>query len=247
MQKNFIQKHTILIGLIVFCFIFVPSIQESFAQSLPKQEVPVLVINPNKDIQEPAKQSKGKVVLDPGHGGYDEGSSSKDGAKEKDITLNMTLMTGEYLKQEGYEVVYTRTSDTILWKENNIEDLKARSDIANKASADVFVSIHTNYSDVDQTNVVGNEVWIRNSNKKNIELADAVHDKLVSLNYTQDRGIKDDEESPLYILYYNKLPSILIETGFLSNKSDASVLVSKEGQENIAKAIAQGIMEYLEK
>lgn len=246
MKKNFIQKHTILISLLVFCFVLVPFIQKSYANALHK-EVPILIIHKSEEKSESVKQAKGKVVLDAGHGGYDEGSSSKDGAKEKDITLNMTRMAGAYLIKEGYEVVYTRTSDKITWKENNVADLRARSDIANKAKADVFVSIHTNYSDADQSKVLGNEVWVRNSNEKNIELAKAVNSKLTSLNYTQNRGVKSDEKAPLSILYHNKLPSVLIETGFLSNKKDTSVLVSKAGQEKIAIAIAQGIIEYLEK
>ena len=71
-------------------------------------------------------------MIDAGHGGYDVGSISNFDDYEKDINLDIALLVGKQLKSYGYNVVYTRTSDSVSWSKDNIENLQTRCDLAKK-------------------------------------------------------------------------------------------------------------------
>ncbi len=191
------------------------------------------------------KEEKYIVALDPGHGGYDPGSSSEDGILEKDLTLDIALKVGKLLEKENVKVVYTRTSDKVSWVDDNVEDLYTRCKIVNEKNADVFISIHMNFIEEMQDEVYGSEVWYSSSNPGGKKFATVMEKALKEGNYTESRGIRDDADSPVYIFYGSKMPTILIETGFISNKKDMSVINSKKGQEKIAGAIKEGILNYL--
>ncbi len=108
-------------------------------------------------------QKKYTIVLDAGHGGNDPGKVGYKGYKEKEIALKVTLKVGKLLNQENINVKYTRKTDTFvnLWK---------RGSIANKANADLFVSIHCN---AHSSQAYGSETWVLglHANKKNFEVA----------------------------------------------------------------------------
>jgi N-acetylmuramoyl-L-alanine amidase len=88
----------------------------------------------------PAKTGKFRIVLDAGHGGWDLGTVGRQGLLEKDLVLDVTQRLGKLLQTRlGSEVMFTRTGDTYL-------PLDQRADIANQAQADLFVSVHANYS-----------------------------------------------------------------------------------------------------
>jgi N-acetylmuramoyl-L-alanine amidase len=88
----------------------------------------------------PAKTGKFRIVLDAGHGGWDLGTVGRQGLLEKDLVLDVTRRLGKLLQTRlGSEVMFTRTGDTYL-------PLDQRADFANQAQADVFVSVHANYS-----------------------------------------------------------------------------------------------------
>ena len=91
MQKNFVQRHALFFSVIVFCFVIVPFIRNAYAQEKAdkKQQAETLVIRTQKQAEE-KKVTKRRVVLDAGHGGYDDGSVAADGTKEKNITLQLT-------------------------------------------------------------------------------------------------------------------------------------------------------------
>ena len=257
MKRNIVQRHAIFFTLIVLCFLIVPAIRESYAQDrmdkkeaqrqqklmeeYQKQQKQKLA----KEKQRKQKAAKFKVMLDAGHGGYDAGSESKEGKKEKDITLSITLKTGELLKQEGVQVLYTRESDTVSWKSNNVDDLNTRSRMANASQADIFVSIHTNYSDEAKDKTAGSEVWYSTRQSGSKKIAEHMELALRADGYTKSRGLRDDREAFLSLLYYNQIPSILVETGFISNPKDASILSDAKGQERIAQAISTGILKAL--
>ena len=260
MKRNIVQRHAIFFTLLVLCFLIVPAIRESYAQDrmnkkeaqrqqklmeeYQKQQKQKLA----KEKQQKQKAAKFKVMLDAGHGGYDAGSESKQGKKkkkEKDITLSITLKTGELLKQEGVQVLYTRESDTISWKSNNVDDLNTRSHMANASQADIFVSIHTNYSDEAKDKTAGSEVWYSTRQSGSKKIAEHMELALRTDGYTKSRGLRDDRESFLSLLYYNQIPSILVETGFISNPKDVSILSDAKGQERIAQAISTGVLKAL--
>ena len=221
------------------------------------------------------------VVLDAGHGGGDPGKVGYKKFEEKDIALKITLAAGKIIsKEKDIKVVYTRKTDKFI-------DLWKRGRIANKAKADLFVSIHCN---AHSSQAHGSETWVLglHANKKNFEVAkrensvilleDDYHEKykgfdpnspesVIGLTLLQeenldkslllastvqkhftsklnrvDRGVK---QAGFVVLHQTTMPSVLIETGFITNKKEALYLQSKKGQKEIATSIAKSIKEYI--
>ena len=187
-----------------------------------------------------AKSTKETIMIDAGHGGYDVGSISYYNDYEKDINLDIALLVGKQLKSYGYNVVYTRTSDSVSWPNNNKKDLQTRCNLAKKKNADLFVSIHLNSSEYEAN---GYEIYCDFNNKKTVKLSNSILTQLDQLDYSCNRGLLDTNETPLYVVSNNKVDAILIEAGFISDGSDLYYL--KNYTNNIATAIAKGIKKSL--
>lgn len=178
--------------------------------------------------------------LQSAHGGYDVGAESYYGDYEKDINLDIALLIGKQLKSYGYKVVYTRTSDSVSWSNDNTEDLQTRCDLAKKKNSDLFVSIHLNSSEYEAN---GYEIYCDFNNKNTVKLSNSILKQLDQLYYSTNRGLLDTNETPLYVVKNNKMDSILIEAGFISDDSDLCYL--KNYTNNVATAIAKGIKKSL--
>ena len=173
------------------------------------------------------------VCIDPGHGGSSSGATLGK-RLEKDDTLRLSLLVRDILEERGYTVVMTRDNDSDV----SLED---RCKIANKARASLFVSIHRNSS--TSPNATGMEMWVHSSNPTDdMLLAQNILDCLDNLDIT-NRGIhsgyRDGADMNYYINRHTKMPSVLAEIDFISNKND-----NKNYDENIeeyALAIANGI------
>ena len=187
-----------------------------------------------------AKSTKETIMIDAGHGGYDVGAESYYGDYEKDINLDIALLVGKQLKSYGYNVVYTRTSDSVSWPSDNKKDLQARCNLAQKKNADLFISIHLNSSEYDAS---GYEIYCDFTNKTTVKLSNSILTQLDQLDYSYNRGLLDTNDTPLYVIANNKVDAILIEAGFISDDSDLYYL--KNYTNNIAKAIAKGIKKSL--
>ncbi len=181
------------------------------------------------------------IVVDPGHGGNDPGTSSKSGIKEKDIALKISLKLRDKLERAGYgKVLMTRDTDKTLV-------LKDRPKFANDNYADLFVSIHGN-SVSGNSSVKGIEVLYTPKadnymkGDQQTHLARLVQDELIKATGTSNRGIK--KRPNLVVIRDTKMPSILVETGFLSNPTEASKLNSDSYQDLVAEAIFKGIEKY---
>ncbi len=196
--------------------------------------------SPEKDeIQKPAINNNA-IVIDAGHGGTDPGavgynSSGKAVAYESHINLAIALMVGEKLEASGLEVVYTRDSDKYI-------KLQERAEIANKLECRMFVSIHCN--SIDKGNINGTQVYYHPASETGTILAENIYDKIVALTGLSPK--KTQNGSHLYVIRSTASPAVLVETAFISNESDRNYLLSKKGQETLAEAIYQGIMESLE-
>lgn len=173
------------------------------------------------------------VCIDPGHGGTSSGAAL--GSRlEKDDTLRLSLLVRDILEERGYTVVMTRDDDSDV-------SLNDRCKIANKARASLFVSIHRNSS--TSKDATGMEMWVHSSNPTDDTLlAQNILDCLDTLNIT-NRGIhsgyRDGADMNYYINRHTKMPSVLAEIDFISNKTD-----NKKYDQNIneyALAIANGI------
>lgn len=226
-----------------------------------------------------------KVVIDAGHGGKDPGAVGYNGIKEKDVALAIAIKTGNYIKEfvPGVEVIYTRSTDKFI-------ELYQRAKIANKADADLFISIHAN-SVKNKSKVHGTETFVLGTHKDASNLAVAKRenasilmekDYLVSYSgfdpnkpethiilsliqsaYKEEstvfaglvenqfesrakrfsRGVKS---AGFMVLHKTTMPSVLVETGFISNKKEALYLASEKGQNEIASAIYRAFKSYKE-
>ena len=173
--------------------------------------------------------SKGKVVLDAGHGGSDYGAI-REGINEKDITLDVTQRVASILKSKGYKVALTRTDDTYV-------SLQDRVEFSENEGPEVFVSIHVNSAEATEPKGIETHYYHDYSN----ELAKVVHSHLIKEIDTKDRGLF---KSKFYVINHTTVPAILVEMGFISNAQERAELVSESRKQKTAKAIAEGIIEY---
>jgi N-acetylmuramoyl-L-alanine amidase len=220
------------------------------------------------------------VVLDAGHGGKDPGRPTSYGYKEKDIALDIVLKVGKNLESvPGVSVIYTRKTDIFL-------ELRERATIANKADADLFVSVHCNAHDSQahgtETYVLGlhrndsnfkvaqkeNEViFLEKDYEKNYEgfdptspesfigltllqedyldqsilLASTIQKNFTETLKRKNRGVK---QAGFWVLHNTYMPSVLVETGFITNKKEGDYLNSKRGKIEVSKSISDAILSY---
>ncbi len=219
------------------------------------------------------------VVLDAGHGGHDTGNTGNKNI-EKNIALKIVLKVGDILEKDPtVKVIYTRKTDVFL-------KLKERANIANKADADLFVSVHCN---AHHSNAYGTETFVLglHKSKANFEVAKKENEviflednykeeyagfdpskpesligltlmqeeyldqsillaTLIQNNFTNTlkRHNRSVKQAGFWVLHNTYMPSVLIETGFLTNKKEGAYLNSKKGQNEMAREIAKAIITY---
>ena len=220
------------------------------------------------------------VVLDAGHGGHDSGNRG-NGYYEKTIALKISLGIGKILeKHQDIRVLYTRKSDKFV-------KLVDRANIANKADADLFISIHCDSFTSSRAFGAGTFVLGLHANQRNYEIAKRENsvifyeedyeknydgfdpnnpESVISLTLMQETysnqsieaaaiiqksfvnnlGRKDRtvKQAGFVVLKYTYMPSVLVETGFLTNKREGAYLNSNKGQNEMATAIAKAIVNY---
>lgn len=174
------------------------------------------------------------IVLDPGHGGEDEGCAS-EGVWEKDVNLAIAKLVQGKLLALGYQVIMTREDDTYIAKEDRVK-------FANENQADIYVSIHQNSS--EDAGVSGMEVWFEgdDAQRDNRRLAQLIHKETIQSTGAVERELCGNAD--FHVTGKTDMPACLIETGFLTNAAERERLVSEEYQEKLAEGIAQGVELY---
>lgn len=182
----------------------------------------------------PDKNGKKIVVIDAGHGGTDPGTTSYTTKHEKDFTLALGLKVQELLQNEpGIELIMTRETDVYPTRSERVK-------LANDLNADIFVSIHGNSAPTSpQANGTETYYYQRQNSK---ELAEIIHENLIEALGFNDRGVKNQS---FQVIRETKMAAALLEIGFLSNKSEEEAMMLEENQDKAAKAIVEGIKEYL--
>ncbi|AIQ71122.1 N-acetylmuramoyl-L-alanine amidase [Paenibacillus graminis] len=174
------------------------------------------------------------IVIDPGHGGSDPGmlGTSYD-TMEKDLTLQTAFYVRDYLRAKGARVELTRT------RGDQKPSLSRRVQIGQQLRADAFVSIHYNSS---PKKVSGTLTFFYSENN-DLRLARSIENRL-----RQGIGLKSNGLSfgDYHILRENSLPATLVELGFLSNRTDESIVRTASYQKKAAKAIAEGLADYFD-
>ncbi len=189
------------------------------------------------------------IIIDAGHGGEDPGAVAVNGRYEKDLNLEIAFTLGGMLAESGYAVMYTRTTDRLLYSEDEnikgmkkIYDLKNRCKIAAEFPNALFISIHMNsYSNPKYS---GLQVYYTKDDDDSRQLASDIQGSVNSSIEDSERVIKCGEG--LYILENTPSTAVLIECGFLSNAEEAEKLSQKEYQKRLSSAIICGIIEYKE-
>ena len=186
------------------------------------------------------------VVLDAGHGGDDPGKVGINGAKEKDLNLEIALLVKKYLEADDVTVVMTRDSDAGLYdasaSNKKVQDMKRRILLIEEADPLVTVSIHQN--SYPEEYVCGAQVFYYTGSKEGEKLAEKIQKRLVEdVDPANNRKIKGNDS--YYLLKKTKTPIVIVECGFLSNRAEAEKLCTKEYQEKLAWQIHLGILQYL--
>lgn len=184
----------------------------------------------SNDFVESRLKSQYIVYLDPGHGGYDPGASG-NGIIEKNLVLDLSLKIRDKLEALGIKVIMSRTSDVYV-------SLRDRSSGANSLNPDIFISVHINSAGV--TSASGIETYYYKSIDK--PLADNLQSKLISYTGAVNRNVKFGD---LHVVRETKMPSSLIEIGFLTNVNEANNMKSSSYQEKLANSIVDGAVRYL--
>ncbi len=188
----------------------------------------------------------GKLIyLDPGHGVInssgilDPGACGSSGLQEKDVVYAIALKTKALLEDMGAQVVMTRGKTTYL-------TLYERAAIANSAGADIFVSIHTNSSTSSSTNGTSTWLYAPSGNSAydraaRVLLAQKIQTSLLYYGGRANLGL---QESNFVVIRETAMPSVLVETAFISNATEQALLASDSFQQKMAKGIAEGIKAY---
>lgn len=218
----------------------------------------------------------GRIVIDPGHGGHDQGTTGVKGLLEKDLVLDVAQRVGKLIEEKmNAEVVYTRTDDTFI-------PLGERTTIANERKADLFLSIHANSSPYPR--ISGVETFYLNftdskeamdvaarenatSEKSVYDLQDlthkiALHEKLdesrefasriqTALFTFTSHNVPSEKnrgikKAPFVVLIGANMPSVLAEIGFLTNAREEALLRKPEYRQKLADALYRGLSRYAE-
>ncbi|MGN7355800.1 N-acetylmuramoyl-L-alanine amidase [Paenibacillus sp. SAF-054] len=186
------------------------------------------------------------IIVDAGHGGIDGGTSFQN-FLEKDINLAIAQKVFMLLRSQGYHAVLNRTGDYALSDDNHwlnsrsrhLRDLAQRKELSQQIPTQIVVSLHVNWG--RNTAKRGGLVLFQDEGRS-VLLASAIQQQLDQLY--GNKGIIQHGR-PFYLLNQVADPAVIVETGFLSNAEDRSMLTSRRGQLQIAEAIANGINYYL--
>ena len=183
-----------------------------------------------------------------GHGGEDGGAISKNGIKESDINLKIALKLQNLLEENGVTVLLTRSNEDAIYdnsaktlRQKKVSDIKNRVEIGNNSNADIFVSIHLNK--IPQEQYYGYQCFYNQKDENSKKLAKSIQNAL-----RQTIQIENNREalkiSGIYIIDNVKIPTVIVECGFLSNVNEEQLLQTDDYQTKLAFGIFKGINDY---
>ncbi len=229
LKKNYITVTVLFLCVIMLCFFSIAD--KSFLTANTKP------INTHK------------IILDAGHGGFDGGAVANDGTVEKDINLNITLTLEKMLKQSGFEVIMTRTDDSSTESNSNDKiakkkksDLNNRLQLMKKYDDAVFISIHLNKFTTSAAR--GSQIFYSGRDDNSKKLADSIQNSIVKKIQPENTRVNKQSTSSTYILHNATVPAVIVECGFLSNKTELELLKNEDYQNKMAFCIYCGILDF---
>jgi len=239
------KKNAAMIGLVFILLLAIYSINQNYSGLEPVTNVP-----------EGGNETKTyTVVIDAGHGGEDPGAVSDfSGIKEKDINLIIAFKTKQILEQSGYKVIMTRQEDILQYEPGTtkifykrVQDLLKRKKTIDESGAQAAVSIHLNK--FEQTGIKGAQVFYPHDSAESTLLAAAIQKAVKEIadpDNTRQALVKGKKnEKPIILFRDLKIPTVVVECGFLSNAEDEKRLANETYQNKLAQAIAKGIDDYI--
>lgn len=195
--------------------------------------------------------SKKVIIIDPGHGGIDGGMvGSSTGVYESKINLEISLKLRKYLEESGSLVLMTRDEDIGLYtdggsiRKKKNEDLRNRKKLFDESSADLVISIHSN--SFQESKYYGAQSFYNPTCEDSKQIAEFIQEELVRvLDNANTRKAKSKKD--VYILKNVKVPTVIVECGFLSNPKEERLLQNSDYQEKIAWSIYVGIIKHFDK
>ena len=190
--------------------------------------------------------SRPVIVIDAGHGGYDNGVVAKNGLTEQDFNLSVTRLLKGELQKAGFKVVLTRKNKDGLYDKNaeNLKksDMLKRKEIIQKSNCNMVISIHANkFPDTARR---GAQVFFDGSSSDGRLLAGSIQETLNVLNGANVGREFAEQAGDYFMLKCAPVPSVIVECGFLSNLEDAELLCTEAYQKELARVICAGILEY---
>lgn len=189
------------------------------------------------------------VLVDSPHGGIDGGCTSAEGIPEKGINLSILLKLRDLLTVSGYEVEVTRDTDTSI-HDQGIEgiaqqkssDMDNRLAVFNSRDDAVCISIHQNQ--FTQPQYHGAQMFYSATNPQSEALARSMQSSFVKLLQPDNQREIKQCGKELFLCYFSKNPTVMVECGFLSNPDEAALLATDEYQSKIAFTIFSGINDF---
>ena len=189
------------------------------------------------------------IVIDAGHGGED-GGAEVDGVLEKDINLSIAGKLSEILRLCGCRVTEIRDEDISVYdsdaqtlREKKVSDLKRRVKIANENDNNILVSIHQNK--FDNSAYSGAQLFYSSNHDDSRVLAERIRGAITSLLQKDNTRELKPAGSDIYLLDHAEVPAVIVECGFLSNQQERSKLMDDDYQNEMAYAVAMGVLEYI--
>ena len=179
-----------------------------------------------------------KIGLDVGHGLLTRGKETPNNIKEWTLNDKIADKVVSILKDYDCEIIRTDNNEGYT-----DESLSSRLAKYKNAKVDAFVSIHHNAFGDDWSNATGVEIYVdKKATAKDIKLAKCIYNRLVKYTGLKSRGIKKEN---FYVINQSLIPAVLVEGGFMTSQQDYKVITSENGQTAYAKAVAEGLIEFL--
>lgn len=190
------------------------------------------------------------IIIDAGHGGEDGGTVSSSGIVEKNINLEISLKTQALFEACGFQTLMTRSGDYLIYdsssstiRQKKVSDIHNRMNIITNNPNSIFLSIHQNH--YEQSKYYGAQVFYSKGNSESELIAQSIQSQIVSsLQPENERQIKPSG-TEIYLLHNAVTPAVMVECGFLSNAGEAEKLNDSNYQTQMAMAVFQGTLNYL--
>lgn len=224
--------------LIIICLTFLFTFVSCFTVNF--------VLRKTACVNDFSKEKRINLVIDAGHGGIDAGTIGVDGTKEKIINLSIAQKLYDFAMVSGVSSFLIRDGDFLVYGENDDKsrsDLYNRLDYVNSINNSLLISIHQNH--FEDEGEWGMQIWYSPNDSKSSILADKILNISKQNLQPDNKRLNKPSDNSYYILHKAKVPSVMVECGFMSNTEENTKLQNEKYQKELAYSIMLGLDEYI--